>query len=89
VRILTISATTMRVSAQQEAVWPQLADAALHDARAGRTPAPMVWFRTDLGVSGVIPISPADPVRFDEVDKEPERFLGTVIALGPGAQPSD
>jgi len=49
----------------------------------------MVWFRTDLGVSRVIPISPAEPVRFDEVDMEPERFLGTVIALGPGAQPSD
>ncbi|WP_412168582.1 hypothetical protein ACLUS2_001490 [Curtobacterium flaccumfaciens pv. flaccumfaciens] len=48
----------------------------------------MVWFRTDLGVSGVIPVSPADPVRFG-VDMEPERFLGTVIALGPGAQPSD
>lgn len=77
----------MGVSAEQEANWPRLAAAAILAADEGREPVPAVWFRTDVGASGLIPISRSTPVTFTD-DEEPARFLGTVTAFGPGAAPT-
>ncbi|WP_267423225.1 MULTISPECIES: hypothetical protein [unclassified Curtobacterium] len=87
VRVLTIQTVAMGVSAEQEAHWPRLASAALLAAEEGREPVPAVWFRTDQGARGLIPVSELTPVTFTD-DEEPARFLGTVTALGPDAAPS-
>lgn len=84
--MLTIQATTMGVSAEQEANWPQLAAAAVLAAEEGREPVPTVWFKTDEGAFGLIPISERTPVTFTD-DEEPAQCIGTVTALGPGAAP--
>lgn len=87
VRVLTIQTVAMGVSAEQEAHWPQLAAAAMLAAEEGRDPVPAVWFRTDEGASGLIPVSELTPVTFTD-DEEPARFIGTVTAIGPDAAPS-
>jgi hypothetical protein len=87
VRVLTILTVAMGVSAEQEANWPRLAAAAMLAAEEGREPVPAVWFRTDEGARGLIPVSEVTPVTFTD-EKEPARFLGTVTALGPDAAPS-
>jgi hypothetical protein len=87
VRVLTILTLAMGVSAEQEANWPRLAAAAMLAAEEGREPVPAVWFRTDEGARGLIPVSELTPVTFTD-EKEPARFLGTVTALGPDAAPS-
>jgi hypothetical protein len=87
VRVLTIQTVAMGVSAEEEANWPRLAAAATLAAEEGREPVPAVWFRTDEGASGLIPVSELTPVTFTD-DEEPVRFIGTVTALGPDAAPS-
>lgn len=76
----------MEVSASQEAEWPFLADAAVHAVAVGASKRPGVWFRTDRGVSGSIPVSDQVRVRFSD-DDDPARFLGAVVALGQAADP--
>lgn len=77
----------MSVSAEQEADWPRLAAAAVLASEEGRDPVPAVWFRTDQGVSGLIPVSEVTPVTFTD-DEDPARFIGTVTAFGPDAAPA-
>lgn len=77
----------MGVSAEQEANWPRLAAVAVLATEEGREPVPAVWFRTDEGASGLIPVSELTPVTFTD-GEQPPRFIGTVIALGPDAAPS-
>lgn len=76
----------MGISAEQEANWPQLAAAAVLASEEGREPVPAVWFRTDQGASGLIPISELTPVTFTD-DEDPARFIGTVTAFGADAAP--
>lgn len=85
-RVLTVGQVSIGVSTEQEADWPRHADAALRAAREDPSSPPMVWFRTDEGVSGVIPVSDDLPVRFEDVD-HPSQSLGTLIALGRAAEP--
>lgn len=77
----------MGVSAEQEANWPWLAAAAVLATEEGREPVPAVWFRTDEGAAGLIPVSELTPVTFTD-DEEPARFIGTLTAFGPEAAPS-
>ncbi|WP_263090263.1 hypothetical protein [Curtobacterium sp. RIT-PI-V] len=87
VRVLTIQSVAMGVSAEQEAQWPRLAADAMLAAEKDREPVPAVWFRTDEGARGLIPVSELTPVTFTD-DEEQARFIGTVTALGPDAAPS-
>jgi hypothetical protein len=85
-RVLTIGPVSIGVSSEQEAEWPRHADDAIRAAREDPSSPSAVWFRTDEGASGVIPVSDDHPVRFEDVD-QPSRLLGTLIALGPDADP--
>jgi hypothetical protein len=76
----------MEVSAAQEAEWPALASFAVQAVVAGRSRAAAVWFRTDRGISGSIPVTDQTPVRFSDED-EPAHFLGRALALGEAAEP--
>jgi hypothetical protein len=76
----------MGVSADQEAAWPELARAAIVAVKNGNAPAAFVWFRTDQGVSGVIPVSDNDPIVFSD-EENPSQFLGIVTDIGPEAAP--
>lgn len=85
--MLTVQKVAMGISSEEEADWPRVADAAVLAAEEGRAPVPPVWFRTDQGASGLIPISERSPVTFSD-GTEPARFIGKVIALGLDASPS-
>ena len=86
--MLRSSRVSMEVSAVQEAEWPARAAVAVHTVGAGRSRAAVVWFRTDRGISGSIPVTDQMPVRFADADADqPERFLGRAVALGEAAEP--
>lgn len=84
---MMIQTVAMGVSAEQEANWPQLAAAAVLASKDGPDPVPAVWFRTDQGASGLIPISELTPVTFTD-DEDLVRFIGTVTAFGADAVPT-
>lgn len=85
-RVLTIQSMAMGVSAEQESNWPQLAADAVLAAEQGHTPVPTVWFETDAGAFGLIPISERTPVVFSDAEGS-AGTIGTVVAMGPGTAP--
>jgi len=86
-RVMTFANHSLGVSAEQEERWPSLTAAALQAVVEGLQPVPYVWFRTDTGVVGALPISDEYPINFtDEI--EPVGFDGTITLLGHEAAPS-
>ena len=86
-RILTVDSVSMGVSPGQEAAWPQLARMAVDMGRTGKAPAAYVWFRTDQGVAGVIPVTEPASVEFEDAE-EPPKYIGVVTVLGAEAEPT-
>jgi len=85
-RVMRIGQTVIGVSPEQEARWPSLAAEAVDAVARGKSPAPTVWFRTDAGISGIIPVSDRLPVSFAD-EHDPIGLLGTVRLLGSEAEP--
>ncbi len=86
-RVLRIEgAASLGVSPSQEAAWPDLAAAAIEAVRAGLLPVPIVWFKTDSGAFGSIPVHPHVAIDFVD-DDAPAEFLGAVTQMGPGWNP--
>ncbi len=73
---------SLGVSPSQEAAWPDLAAAAIEAVREGLHPVPVVWFTTDMGAFGSIPVHPRVAIDFVD-DDEPAQFLGTVTQMNP------
>lgn len=87
-RVMKIGGQTFGISAEQEAEWPIMASEALRAVRDGERQVPTVWYRTDLGSIGTLPISDRFPVTF--LDEETSVNLsGTVTLLGRAAEPPD
>ncbi|WP_137847183.1 hypothetical protein [Frigoribacterium sp. Leaf44] len=86
--MLMIAGQSLAVSADQETKWPSLVAEALRAVEDGERQVPTVWFRTDTGVSGSLPISDVFPVSFVD-DETPSNFLGSVASLGRAAEPPD
>jgi hypothetical protein len=85
---MKMKSQSLGVSPEQEQRWPALATNALQAAVDGRDAVPSIWFRTDTGAVGSIPVSDEFPISFtDEV--EPVDFLGTITLLGREAAPSN
>jgi hypothetical protein len=83
---MMIGGQSLAVSAEQEAEWPSLVSEAVREVRDGKRQVPTVWFRTDTGVAGSLPVSNRIPIAF--VDEEtPSNFLGSVTLLGRAAEP--
>lgn len=68
------------------AVSGSLAAEALRAVARGDYPVPTVWFRTDEGVVGSLPVHDRVRVSFSD-EEDPINFLGTVTLLGPEAAP--
>lgn len=85
-RVMRIGQTVIGVLPEQEARWPSVAAEAVDAVARGESPVPTVWFRTDAGVSGTIPVSNRVPVSFADED-DPIGFLGTITLLGSEAEP--
>lgn len=83
-RVLRIGGVTLGVSAAHEADWPALADAAKRSLTEGRKAVPSVWFRTDSGAVGSIPLSDWAPVVFEDTG-DLGHFVGVVTQLGAEA----
>jgi hypothetical protein len=83
-RVMTIAQAAMAVSPDQEARWPRLAAEALEASARGDFPVPTVWFRTDAGVVGSIPVTEHVSVGFAD-EEDPAGFIGTIVLLGPEA----
>ena len=82
-RVLRIrGGASLGVSPSQEAAWPDLAAAAIEAARGGLHPVPVIWFTTDTGAFGSIPVHPRVAIDFVD-DDEPAQFLGTVAQMDP------
>lgn len=87
-RVLRTSAgVSLGVTPSREAEWPDLSEAALEAVRNGVHPVPVVWFRTDAGAFGSIPVDPRFAIDFVDVD-EPAEFLGAITHFGPDAEPA-
>ena len=86
VRVMRIGPQSFEVSAVHEEEWASLASEPTRAARVGERPVPTVWFRTDTGAVGSLPVSDRFPVRFIDED-DPVGFVGTVTLLGPEAGP--
>jgi hypothetical protein len=87
-RVLRLSGgTSLGVSPSQEAAWPELSGAALEAVRKGVRPVPVVWFRTDAGAFGSIPVHPRVAIDFVD-DEEPTDFLGSITHFGREAEPA-
>ncbi|OII25841.1 hypothetical protein BIV01_10335 [Curtobacterium sp. MCBA15_013] len=54
--------------------------------RDGLHPVPVVWFTTDTGASGSIPVHPRVAIDFVD-DDEPAQFLGAVTQMDPRRNP--
>ncbi|TDW39684.1 hypothetical protein EDF52_12010 [Curtobacterium sp. PhB42] len=88
-RVLRIGgAVSLGISPSQEAAWPDLAAAAIEAVREGLYPVPVVWFKTDTGSFGSIPVHTHVAIGFVD-DDEPAGFLGAVTQMGPGRNPQD
>ncbi|OII26495.1 hypothetical protein BIV04_13680 [Frigoribacterium sp. MCBA15_019] len=88
VRVMMIAGQSLAVSAEQEAKWPFLVAEAVRAVEDGERQVPTVWFRTDAGVSGSLPVSDLFPVKFVD-DETPPNYLGFVTLLGRAAEPRD
>jgi hypothetical protein len=86
-RVMNIASQSLGVSPEQERCWPDLATDALQAVIDGRAVVPVIWFRTDTGVVGSIPVSDRFPISFTD-DVKPAGFLGAVTLLGHEAAPS-
>ncbi|WP_123680486.1 hypothetical protein [Curtobacterium sp. PhB115] len=60
--------------------------AAIEAVREGLHPVPVVWFRTDVGTFGSVPVHPRVAIEFVD-DDEPTEFLGVVTQMGPRRNP--
>lgn len=83
-----IAGQSLALSAEQEAKWPFLVSDAVRAVEDGDRQVPTVWFRTDAGVSGSLPVSERFPVDFVD-DETPPNYLGLVTLPGRAAEPPD
>jgi hypothetical protein len=88
VRVMMIGGQSFGVSVEQEAEWPSLVSEAVRAVRDGERQVPTVWFRTNAGVVGSLPVSDRFPVAFVD-DEKPLNFMGAVTLLGRVAEPPD
>ena len=86
VRVMMFGGQSVAVSAEQEAGWPSMVSEAVRAVRDGERQVPTVWFRTDTGVAGSLPVSDGAVTSVDE--ETPPNFLGSVTLLGRAAEPS-
>lgn len=86
-RVMRVANTSLAVSAEQESRWPELAAAALEAVSQGVPQVATVWFRTDEGVVGSIPVSDSTEVGFAD-EQHPVGFLGGITHFGPEAEPT-
>lgn len=86
-RVLKVANTSVAVSSEQESRWPELAAASLEAVSQGVREVPTVWFRTDEGVVGSIPVSDSAEVGFAD-EEHPVGFLGAITHFGPEAEPT-
>ena len=87
-RVMKIANTAIGVTPNQEARWPGLASAAVEEVLEGKRQLPTVWFRTDAGAVGSVPVTEPSCVTFDD-DDEPTNFLGAMTHFGPEARSTD
>ncbi|WP_440708333.1 hypothetical protein [Herbiconiux sp. YIM B11900] len=75
------------MTSDQEARWPGLAADAIDEFLNGRRHVATVWFETDAGVTGSIPVTERSSITFVD-EAEPEGFLGALALFGPEAEPT-
>lgn len=87
-RVMRIAGhAALGVTPEQESQWPLLAANAAREVRVGKRQVPTVWFRTDAGVTGSIPVTENSAISFADED-EPKNFLGSLTQFGPAAEPT-
>jgi hypothetical protein len=86
VRALRIGTEVIGVTREVEASWERLEGAAREHAKLRGDAAPHIRFRTDVGVSGALPVTEDVPIVFGDAEPDAVGRYGTIAAADGGGK---
>jgi hypothetical protein len=86
VRTLRIGTEIIGVTSEVERSWEELERTAREHAKLRGDAAPRIRFRTNTGVSGVLPVTEDVPIVFGDVETHEVSRYGTITAADGGSR---